>query len=164
MKKLLFGLTVFLSLTALASDPSLPKSDPSGSEKGTPSVIQISRGKYITGGVLASTLGFGIGHAVQGRYSEKGWIFTAAEVTGLALLIHANCFRPRNTNSQIRSVREQSDCENVTEGIGGAALLLGFHIWEVIDAWTQAQPLPNSSEVFVLPVEDGVNVSLNLRF
>lgn len=40
----------------------------------------ITKGQYIGGGVAAIIPGFGIGHAIQGRYREKGWMFTAAEL------------------------------------------------------------------------------------
>src|SRR5687767_4797890 len=49
--------------------------------------VPVPTGKYITGGILASTVGFGIGHGVQGRYGDKGWIYTATEAGGLALML-----------------------------------------------------------------------------
>ena len=57
----------------------------------TSSVTEISKNRYITGGVLGTALGFGIGHAVQGRWlSDKGWIFTSAELVtlGVSFITH----------------------------------------------------------------------------
>ena len=31
--------------------------------------------RFIAGGVTGTVLGLGIGHGVQGRWNEKGWIF-----------------------------------------------------------------------------------------
>ena len=52
----------------------------------TSSVTEISKSKYVTGGVLGTVFGFGIGHGVQGRWSnDKGWIFTSAELVTLGV-------------------------------------------------------------------------------
>ena len=46
---------------------------------------KISPLRYVAGGILGTTLGFGSGHSVQGRWWEDyGWVFTAASIiTGL---------------------------------------------------------------------------------
>ena len=37
--------------------------------------------RYIAGGLLGTTLGFGGGHAIQGRWwSDYGWVFTVSSV------------------------------------------------------------------------------------
>ena len=38
----------------------------------------ISKETYVSGG-LTAIVGFGLGHAILGRYKEKGWIFTLSE-------------------------------------------------------------------------------------
>ena len=44
----------------------------------------VGGGKGAIAGTIAGTLlGLGIGHAIQGRYSKRGWIFTVGEVGGL---------------------------------------------------------------------------------
>ncbi|MDE0092418.1 MAG: hypothetical protein OXN83_03930 [Oligoflexia bacterium] len=40
----------------------------------------IPQDQYFAGGAASFVLGFGIGHAIQGRWKERGWIFTAAEI------------------------------------------------------------------------------------
>ena len=39
--------------------------------------IRISRSKYLQGGLLGTLVGFGTGHAVQGRWQRDGWQHTA---------------------------------------------------------------------------------------
>src|SRR5215211_7901978 len=39
----------------------------------------ITPGKYVGGGITATALGWGIGHAIQGRWLDRGWIFTLGE-------------------------------------------------------------------------------------
>jgi hypothetical protein len=125
----------------------------------------ISRGQYVTGGVLASTIGFGIGHAVQERYSTMGWIFTATEATGLLLLANAKCFRTRDSNSPDRAEREKSDCENPSQGIIGGGIMIGFHAWEIVDAWKNGNPRSQpESNVILLPSHDGGLISWSTRF
>ena len=42
---------------------------------------RIAVGRYVAGGVVGTTLGLGIGHALQGRYwRDYGWAFTAGEI------------------------------------------------------------------------------------
>lgn len=77
----------------------------------------ISTGQYIAGGAMGILLGIGIGHAVQGRYSERGWIFTVSQIgSGIALGYYLAA-------------------ENEPFVIISAISLIGFRIWELIDVW-----------------------------
>ena len=49
------------------------------------SLIPISQTKYLQGGLLGTIVGFGTGHAVQGRWRREGWQHTAWQ-TGAAAL------------------------------------------------------------------------------
>ena len=51
-------------------------------------IKEVSETNYYLGGVLGVLPGFGIGHAVQGRWKDKGWIFTAGELTTAIGLIY----------------------------------------------------------------------------
>ena len=86
----------------------------------------ISNGHYITGGVLSSTVGFGIGQAVQGRYAERGWVFTLGEVGTLAMMIGGvgSCI---NSNDNCAS--------GFTLFLGGYLGFIGFRVWDAVDAW-----------------------------
>src|SRR4051812_33287284 len=40
---------------------------------------EMRHGQYIAGGIVASVVGYGIGHTVEGRWREIGWVFTVGE-------------------------------------------------------------------------------------
>ena len=108
----------------------------------------ITKGKYIGGGVAAILPGFGVGHAIQGRYMEKGWIFTVAEVVTLggAWISFQSSFGDISTS--IDNFQETGQAPN-SEEIGKAAkslkkgalfLVLGIawisvKVYEAIDVW-----------------------------
>lgn len=91
---------------------------------------EISQGQYIGGGIVATLVGFGIGHAIQSRYQDPGWIFTTGEL-GSAALVGVGGI------SCVISVMEGNHtCET------GAAIMIigslgfaGFRVWEALDAW-----------------------------
>jgi|GEM_PF-5927052 len=84
--------------------------------------------------------GFGIGQAIQGRYGERGWIFTAGEVGAIAFGVAIAVAACGDSRAQ---------CQ--TEGIAIPLLIayLPFRIWEVVDLWSgsekEAQPAPGLS-------------------
>lgn len=47
----------------------------------------ISRDRYILGGVTGTTLGFGTGHAIVGKWKEMGWLYTLGESAFLGMLM-----------------------------------------------------------------------------
>lgn len=85
--------------------------------------------QHAGGGALAFFVGFGVGHAVQGRWLERGWLFTAADTLSYAALFVG--------------VRDFSDCiegpcDNSRAGLliaTGLIGIAGFHIWETLDAF-----------------------------
>ena len=99
------------------------------------STKSITNGQYIGGGVTSILLGYGIGHAIQGRYMERGWIFTASELVAIGGYI----------TSVVFFVTEASDVYRTgnTGGVkafGGVSLaflvaLTGLRVWEIVDAW-----------------------------
>lgn len=92
---------------------------------------EISDGAHIGGGFLSIFIGFGLGQAVQGRWSDTGWIFTLGEIGSIALLIYG--------------IEQETDCvfddPSCDEDAGGASIAVGmigllvFRVWEVIDAF-----------------------------
>ena len=86
---------------------------------------------HIGGGLVATFVGFGVGHAVQGRWSERGWIFTVGETAGLGLMVYG---LGKGLDS---CANVESDCGTSGLGFiaGGAIALTGFHLWETIDAF-----------------------------
>jgi len=89
-------------------------------------------GQHVGGGVLAFAVGFGTGHMVQGRWLETGWIFTLTEAASIGAIVYGvsqwdiNC-----TDSTARC----SNANAATFIIGGVVGSLGFHVWEVLDAF-----------------------------
>lgn len=98
-----------------------------------------SREHYVAGGITGSLLGFGIGHAIQGRYKEKGWIFTVADTLALGTIIGgAAAATTKMGTGVVRSGDPKMKDALPFVGITalGAALYTGFRIWEIVDLWS----------------------------
>lgn len=90
---------------------------------------EISTPAYIIGGILGTwPLGLGVGHAIQGRYIDKGWIFTTGELASLGVFVMS-----------AGSCIENKHCSNNSLIALSLWSYIGFRIWEVIDVW--AAPL-----------------------
>ena len=90
----------------------------------------LARGEYSgleigISGLAGTFVGFGVGQAVQGRYLQRGWIFTLGEVGSIGLML----------GSVMRCASSVGDSCSPALMIGGAVGLLAFHTWEVIDVW-----------------------------
>jgi hypothetical protein len=95
---------------------------------------EISEGAHILGGAASFFLGFGTGQAIQGRWSDTGWIFTLGESASIAMMIAG----------VVRSIddcgfgHETCDDEGSADGTGMIVVgLVGFsvfRVWEIIDA------------------------------
>jgi len=128
---------------------------------------KIGTGRYVTGGVLSIYPGFGIGHAVQGRYAEKGWIFTAGEAAfaTIAIIGLGEC-------GMTSAISSQNDCKGNDKILVGLAGFTGFKIWEMVDAWYgphREKLLSDKSkqgnfEAVVLPIASGGLISMRLNF
>lgn len=88
---------------------------------------EITKGRYVVGGILGTwPLGLGIGHAIQGRYTDKGWIFTVGELGSIAVMASGmgDCW--------------DGDGYRTCNGgaiVLGAVAFVGFKIWEIVDLW-----------------------------
>ena len=87
----------------------------------------MTQNQYIAGGVLGALPGFGIGHAIQGRWLEKGWIFTGLTV-GFFPLALASFFYVISTNHTL-----DANLVFVPFYLFG---LTGLKLWEIIDVWS----------------------------
>lgn len=87
---------------------------------------------HIGGGLVATFVGFGTGQAVQGRWLERGWIFTVGETAGLGVMIYG---LGKAATSCVNE--DGSSCGSSGLGFvaGGAIAVTGFHIWEMVDAF-----------------------------
>ncbi|MBC7371227.1 MAG: hypothetical protein H7326_06665 [Bdellovibrionaceae bacterium] len=123
--------------------------------------VPVPTGKYITGGILASTVGFGIGHGIQGRYAEKGWIFTAAEAGGLAVaLVGASSCKDETDIYGTKTTK----CSNGALAAVGLGVMIGFHVWEIVDAWTGARPVDDGPKAFILPNPEAPGIGVAWSF
>lgn len=43
--------------------------------------------RYYAGALVGSVFGFGVGHAIQERYKEIGWVFTLGELSSLSVIL-----------------------------------------------------------------------------
>jgi hypothetical protein len=110
---------------------------------------EISEGEHIGGGLAALFLGFGSGQAIQGRWGDRGWIFTLGEVASIGLLLWGwseawNC------------TLDDVECDD-SRGVGkltvGALAFSGFRVWETIDAF--AVPAGHNRDVRALRMRLG---------
>ncbi len=133
---------------------------------------EISQTRYVLGGIVGTwPLGLGIGHAIQGRYSDMGWKFTVGEL-GSLVVVFAGFGSCVSTSSSTYS--------NCNGGLmfAGAIGYLGFRIWEIVDVW--AGPLEHNRRYhelksrtgernvtfkpFIIPTTQGGLFGLNMTF
>ncbi|MEO8552877.1 MAG: hypothetical protein ABI678_23020 [Kofleriaceae bacterium] len=133
------GLLVFMILARAAAaqpamTPALPSPQqaiPTPEEREILAAGEIGTGAHLGGVVASVALGFGTGQAIQGRWSDTGWIFTFGEIASMAVMIKGmrdgglgDCFEePCHRN---RAGAELA--------IGGLLAFAVFHTWEVADA------------------------------
>ncbi len=130
---LLLGL---LSLNAVATSTLVYEAEKKGitlseNDQKVIDIGEISTSRYIIGGVLGTyPIGLGVGHAVQGRWLQGGWIFTAGELGSIALAVAGLAGCIDNTFSS-------DDCSGGESSliIAGVFGYVGFRIWEIIDVW-----------------------------
>lgn len=128
---------------------------------------EISTTRYVVGGILGTyPLGLGIGHAVVGKYSEKGWIFTVGQLGSAMIFVSgvSSCFEDYDSSR---------GCGTATLGLYA---LVGFRIWEIIDIWTivpkhnrkyrSLKKLKEKYEMSFSPTlwKDSAGMALTLRF
>ncbi len=179
MKSLILGLLLLASVaqaqkayTPTADDlkamtPPLDQEERQILERG-----EISTARYVVGGILGTyPLGFGVGHAIQKRYKETGWIFTVGELGSLAVAAAgaSTCMEDREGDGK------WSKCKSGLLMAGGLSFI-GFRIWEIIDLWTappslnkryrelKARESATQARLFLLPQTDGALLGLQWRF
>ncbi len=89
--------------------------------------------RWLAGGIVGTVVGLGIGHGIEGRYMDKGLIFTISEsLSILLIIIGAAVPMPRGASIPLIVV--------------GALGLTGFKIWEIVDIWTG--PMPSNATLW----------------
>lgn len=90
---------------------------------------EIGPGEHFGGALLGFFVGFGSGQAVQGRWSDTGWIFTVGEAASIAAIligvgdVFQDCID-----------YECSDNENGGLIAVGVIGIVGFRVWEIVDS------------------------------
>lgn len=109
--------SVFAHQTTKSTSP-LPSQEQFKKINTTPTQT-ISSERKIAGLAAGYVIGFGTGHLVQGRYLEKGWLFTIGDAIG--------------TYATLQGLRgcAFSQCEN--SFWVGLALLTVFKTWQLVD-------------------------------
>lgn len=115
---------------------------------------EISQTRYIIGGILGTyPIGLGVGHAVQGRWSQKGWIFTAGELGSIGVLLVGalGCVN----NEADNGFNGKDDCSDLNKAliVTGAISYIGFRIWEAVDVWVA----PHGHNKKVRELKDYIN-------
>lgn len=91
---------------------------------------EISKFRHLTGGLLSVYPGFGLGHVVEGRYLEKGWIFTLGESASAVVAIIG--LGEMGITSALSGTSANAGSDKM---LLGALCFMGFKIWEVVDAF-----------------------------
>ena len=130
-----------MMLALLASLPGQAQSlDASSPEESVPK-ISMDYDKYMTGGIVSTLFGFGMGHAFQERYAKDGWIFTLAEMAagGVVLASLVPCRKELMDRNGSNSMDRFDHCEKVPLVIGYMTFS-GLRVWEIADAWLTPNP------------------------
>lgn len=91
-----------------------------------------SDGQIVGGGLIGTFFGLGLGHAVQGRWTESGWKFTLGELGGFGLVMYgiADCVENDRYNDEYGN----NDCAWGAIALGAVGMTV-FRIWELVDVW-----------------------------
>jgi hypothetical protein len=122
---------------------------------------EISDGARVGGGIANFFIGYGVGQAIQGRWSDTGWIFTLGEVASMAVFI-SGVFR--TFDDCTNSIGENTDCDHSD---GPPLIILGalgagvFRIWGTIDAFSG--PSDHNRRVRDLKFRLGIPVQVGHR-
>ena len=120
----------------------------------------ISDGEHIGGGIASLFFGFGVGQAVQGRWGEKGYIFTIGEIASFGAMIYGMVELMSACTDNFDDPYANSSCNHTQERRGGVMLVGGlvgisvFRIWEIVDAF--AGPSEHNRKLHALKMRLGM--------
>lgn len=108
---------------------------------------EISTGRHVGGVFAAAYVGFGLGHAIEGRWSERGWVFTVGEPLALALLFHGlqqsfvgACAAADDPSQYLSAPQHGCTSERTSAAewqiMGGLVGFLVLRTWEIVDSYT----------------------------
>ncbi len=136
-------ITARLLATLILFSTSLAASEP----------FQTSPGQYVGGGLVGTVVGLGLGHAIQGRWTNDGWVFTLLEVlSGGAIGAGAGWWV--YTNKTIEAAADKGNVDTKSQLMSyigpvaltgvGTLLFFSFKVWEIVDVWAGASPVSNN--------------------
>lgn len=114
---------------------------------------EISDGEHLGGGLAALFLGFGIGQGIQGRWSDRGWMFTLGDLASVTMMFYGIT---RTVTCADGTDHSGIACRSDAGAgwlIGGALAFTGLRIWQTIDAF--AVPPDYNSRVRMLRMKAG---------
>ena len=148
-----------------------------GSTERDTDLFAIPRKHYLTGGFIGTFVGFGLGHAVQGRWwsAGKGWVYTLTQLPLIPIAIAYSHDR--------RECRQRAD-EREREGgywscdspayetlVVTSALMFvisriveAFDVWDIDPDWEQVVERKKQKSLFVLPYTDTRSFGLQLAY
>lgn len=140
--RFLFLLFCFISFSLWADSTLIYEAEKKGiklteKDRETLEIGEISDARYIIGGILGTyPIGLGLGHAVQNRWSEQGWKFTAGELASIGLVLGGALGCADDTVEDAAN-NDDVDCSDLESAIiiTGVIGYIGFRIWEAVDVW-----------------------------
>ncbi len=89
------------------------------------------------GVAVGSTIGFGLGHVIQGHYKQDGWKWTAIDSTLVAAMIAIGNSCPSSGDDQNRAIQSKSNCGSAGFALAAIGLLVS-RIWQGVELVTDA--------------------------
>jgi len=115
------------------------------------------------GAFVGMTLGFGSGHAIQGRYSDSGWKWTLSEVALFSLAVSTSdqdCTETVSAKDAYGMRTHSSNCvkngKSPSVAAGTMGLWLGLRIWQSYDLWTYSGRKSEKSQSTLMLHPQGV--------
>lgn len=100
-------------------------------EKRVARIGKISSGRQVSGGLLGTYPGFGLGHVAQNRWKDDGKFFTYGQLGAVALMaVSGSCVGELFD-------KNDNDCGGPQEVLllTGLVGYIGLRIWEIVDVW-----------------------------
>ena len=129
-------------------------------------LIPITQQKYLSGGILGTIIGFGAGHALQGRWRHDGWPYTLTQGGGAGLAVYSFlCMSYSSAGPDISDNKSKPDYPLCAlAGLGttllGIATLIVARIVEIASVWGPNSDLyrivtsNQSSPLSIMPLLD----------
>ncbi len=133
----LFSVIAISAEKKVANKSSSPMAIPTAEEESLLDGGEVSIPRYLGGAFLGSFVGFGTGHAIQGRFFNKGAYFFIGESTGLGIALVGSI-----ALCGIQGERGSSNCLWIANL--GAGIFVLAKAWEIFDLWV-GPPIENSN-------------------